>query len=53
VRGTKQVLNYSRDHSVADSLEYVANWNAAMLLSNDIQQAVMASMSKRTAQFAD
>jgi hypothetical protein len=24
-----------------------------MLLSNDIQQAVMASMSKRTAQFAD
>lgn len=53
VRGTKQVLNYSRDHSVADSLEYVANWNAAMLLSNDIQQAVMASMSKTPAHFAD
>lgn len=53
VRGTKQVLNYSRDHSVADSLEYVANWNAAMLLSADIQQAVMASMSKTPARFAD
>jgi enoyl-CoA hydratase len=53
VRGTKQVLNYSRDHSVADSLEYVANWNAAMLLSADIQQAVMASMRKTPARFAD
>jgi enoyl-CoA hydratase len=38
---------------VADSLEYVANWNAAMLLSADIQQAVMASMSKTPARFAD
>jgi len=53
IRGTKEMLNYSRDHSVADSLEYVANWNAAMLLSNDIQQAVMASMSKSAAKFTD
>ena len=31
VRGTKQVLNYSRDHSVDDSLQYVALWNTAMM----------------------
>ena len=31
--GTKHVLNYSRDHSVADGLNYVATWNMAMLQS--------------------
>lgn len=31
VHGTKRVLQYSRDHSVQDNLEFVAGWNAAML----------------------
>jgi len=53
VRGSKQVLNYSRDHSVADGLEYVANWNAAMLLSEDIAAAGMAAMTKQPAVFRD
>ena len=53
MRGTKQVLNYSRDHSVADSLEYVANWNAAMLMSQDLMAAMMASMSKQAPTFKD
>lgn len=53
VRGTKQVLNYSRDHSVADSLEYVAGWNAAMLISEDIQKAGMAAMLKQQVTFRD
>lgn len=51
VQGTKEVLNYSRDHSVADGLNHVANWNAAMLLSEDIQQAVMAAVTGSPAQF--
>jgi 2,4-dienoyl-CoA reductase (NADPH2) len=51
VRGIKDVVNYSRDHSVADSLQHVASRNAAMLLSDDIQAAVMASMSARTPSF--
>ena len=38
IRGSKQVLNYSRDHSVAEGLEYVANWNAAMLFSEDFKK---------------
>jgi enoyl-CoA hydratase/carnithine racemase len=46
VSGTKRNLNYSRDHSVAEGLEYVATWNAAMLQSRDMLDAMKASMSK-------
>ncbi|WP_137936912.1 crotonase/enoyl-CoA hydratase family protein [Chitinivorax sp. B] len=53
IRGTKQVLNYSRDHSIEDGLKFVAGWNAAMLMSADIQEAIMASMQKRDGQFRD
>lgn len=53
IRGTKQVLNYSRDHSVADGLEYIATWNAAMLISNDITEAMTAKMTGRPAEFED
>jgi len=51
IRGTKAVLNYSRDHSVADGLDYMATWNAAMLLSDDLMEAFQASMQKRGAVF--
>ncbi|MFW7381261.1 MAG: crotonase/enoyl-CoA hydratase family protein [Oligoflexus sp.] len=53
VRGTKQVLNYSRDHSVAEGLDFVANWNAAMLFNRDFQKAVEAAMSRKVAIFDD
>ncbi len=53
VRGIKQVLNYGRDHNVADGLDYVATWNAAMLLSDDTREAVVAAMRKRRPKFAD
>ncbi|HOB63278.1 MAG TPA: crotonase/enoyl-CoA hydratase family protein [Candidatus Competibacteraceae bacterium] len=53
VRGVKQVLNYSRDHSVADGLDYVATWNAAMLLSDDTREAVAATLAKRHPRFED
>lgn len=53
VRGIKQALNYGRDHRVTDSLEQVATWNAAMLLSTDTQEAIAAAMEKRQPQFAD
>lgn len=51
IRGTKHILNHSRDHSVADGLDYMATWNAAMLLSNDLMEAFQASMQKREAKF--
>ena len=53
IRGTKEMLNYARDHSVADSLNYIATWNAAMLQSEDLKQAMAASMQKQTPKFRD
>jgi enoyl-CoA hydratase len=53
IRGAKEMLNYARDHTVADGLNYVATWNAAMLMSDDLQKAMMASMSKQTPEFKD
>ena len=53
IRGVKEMITYARDHSVADGLNYVATWNAAMLLSNDLQEAMMANMGKRKPEFKD
>ncbi len=53
VRGTKQTLLHSRDHAVGEGLDRIALWNAAMLLSNDLQEAFMASMQKRVGVFED
>ena len=52
-RGIKEVLQYSRDHSVAEGLDYVANYNAAFLLSNDLMAAFQANMSKSKPTFED
>lgn len=53
MRGTKQVLNHARDHRIADGLEYVATWNAAMLFSHDLEEAANAARGKRPAVFRD
>lgn len=53
IRGTKEMLLYTRDHSVADGLKYIATWNAAMLLSNDLDEAFQAKMQKREPKFGD
>ena len=53
IRGTKDVLNFSRDHSVADGLNYVAGWNAAMLLSSDLSESIVAQREKRAPRFDD
>lgn len=53
IRGAKHVLNYSRDHGVDDGLEYIATWNAGMLISDDIMKAVQAYMQKSEAVFED
>ena len=53
IRGTKEMLNYARDHSVADSLNYIATWNAAMLQSKDLMEAMSANMMKKAPSFKD
>ena len=46
IAGLKQVLNHGRDATIADGLEYVAVWNAAMLQGVDMAAAVAAQMRK-------
>ena len=53
VRGAKEMITYTRDHSVADSLNYVATWNAAMLLSQDLAEASRSAREKRAPAFRD
>ena len=53
IRGTKEMITYARDHSVADSLNYIATWNAAMLMSQDLTEAMAATMAKRPPVFKD
>ena len=52
-RGLKEVLNYSRDHRISDGLNYVATWNAAMLLSTDLNEAILAQRQQRPPCFSD
>ncbi len=51
--GLKEVMNYSRDHTIADGLKHVAGWNAAMLLSGDLEEAILAQRERRLPNFAD
>jgi enoyl-CoA hydratase len=53
IRGSKEMLNYGRDHSVADGLNYVATWNAAMLMSADLEEAMAAMRERRPPRFLD
>jgi enoyl-CoA hydratase len=53
VRGSKEMITYARDHSVADGLNHVATWNAAMLLSGDLAEAARATREGRLPRFAD
>ncbi|XP_058103707.1 delta(3,5)-Delta(2,4)-dienoyl-CoA isomerase, peroxisomal-like [Magnolia sinica] len=47
VAGTKQVMLKSRDLTINQGLDYVAVWNAAMLLSDDLDESIAAHIQKR------
>jgi enoyl-CoA hydratase len=51
VQGTKAVLAASADRSVAEGLDYVATWNAGMLQSADLVEAMAAFLEKRPPTF--
>lgn len=53
VSGTKHILNHTRDHSIKDGLEYVASWNSAQIIGEDIAKAGMAALTKQSAEFDD
>jgi enoyl-CoA hydratase/carnithine racemase len=47
VEGTKEVLNYTRDHGVSAGLEYVAQKNAVALYCEDLKEVMQAFVEKR------
>lgn len=49
--GTKEILNYSRDRPVEDGLRYTAVWNAAMVQTNDVKDAMLGGLQKRKLTF--
>ena len=51
VHGTKAMLNYSRDHSVEDSLNHMATWQSGMLQAPDVQEAMQAGGENRVPKF--
>ena len=51
IYGLKAVMNYSRDHTVSESLEYNALWSGAMLSQKDMAEAMTANIEKREASF--
>lgn len=53
IRGSKQVLNHFRERKVAEGLEHIALWNAAMILSEDLVKAGQAAMQKSKPSFRD
>lgn len=53
IRGTKEMILYARDHAVADGLNYIATWNAAMLMSADLEEALRAGAERRAPSFRD
>jgi len=53
VYGCKRAITYARDHSTADALGHIGIWNASMLIPQEIQEALMASQTKRAAEFSD
>ncbi|XP_045702707.1 delta(3,5)-Delta(2,4)-dienoyl-CoA isomerase, mitochondrial [Phyllostomus hastatus] len=47
VQSTKINLLYSRDHSVAEGLNYMTSWNMSMLQTQDIVKSVQAAVEKK------
>jgi enoyl-CoA hydratase len=53
MRGTKHAITYARDHTVADALDHIATWNAAVLVSDDLVESVAAAREKRAPVYRD
>lgn len=51
--GTKEMLNYARDHTVADGLNHIATWQAGMFQTDDLARQLAANKAKTPAAFDD
>ena len=53
VYGCKRMINYARDHTTQDGLDYVAIWNASHFQKEEIQEAMLARSERRPGNFAE
>jgi enoyl-CoA hydratase len=53
VTGAKAMINYARDHTIADGLDYIGVWNAAMLSGAHMREAFIAKVEKREPDYPD
>jgi len=53
IHGTKEMINYTRDHSVADSLQYMAAWQTGMFQPTDLMESFGAKLEKRDPTYDD
>ena len=51
--GTKESINYTRDHSVADSLNFIATWQAGMYQPKDMASVFEAQTKREEPEFDD
>jgi len=53
VWGTKEMITYTRDHSVADGLDHVATWQTGMFQGGDMMEAFKAKAEGRAPEYED
>jgi enoyl-CoA hydratase len=53
VWGSKEMITYSRDHSVADGLNYIATWQTGMFHPGDMVEEFTAKAERRAAHHDD
>ncbi|HEY1637088.1 MAG TPA: crotonase/enoyl-CoA hydratase family protein [Rhizomicrobium sp.] len=54
VHGSKVMINYARDHTIADGLDYIAIWQAGMYNpETDMHESFGARQESRKPEFAD
>ncbi len=51
--GTKEMINYGRDHSVADGLRHIAGWQTGMFQPADMLEEFTAKGEKRDPDFEE
>ena len=53
VTGSKVLINHARDHTIADTLDYIGVWNMALLAPEHMAEAFSAQKEKRPARYPD
>jgi enoyl-CoA hydratase len=47
------MLNYARDHTIADGLDYIATWQTGMFQPADMREAFAAKAEARQPSYPD